>query len=1548
MTDDPLAPFSPATRDWFGATFGSPTEGQRAAWEAISAGEHTLVVAPTGSGKTLAAFLSALDGLITAERPAEPRERCRVLYVSPMKALAVDVRRNLRSPLEGIGEAARRSGLRPPDIEVGVRTGDTPSAERRAFTRRPPDILVTTPESLFLLLTSAARESLRGVETVIVDEVHAVAGDKRGAHLAVSLDRLDELLGRPAQRIGLSATVRPVEEASGFLAGGRPTRVVRPPDPKRVDVSVEVPLEDMTAPAATGQDGAEPDGGGIPGIWPAVRERVLELVREHSSTIVFTNSRRLAERLTAGLNELAAERLAGSSGDGGPAGSGAGELSPGQRFPAEAVGASGVTAGSEVTVARAHHGSMSKQQRRLAEEELKSGALPCVVATSSLELGIDMGAVDLVVQVEAPPSVASGMQRVGRGGHHVGAPSTGVVLPKFRGDLVGCAVVAERVRAGLIESLSVPREPLDVLAQQVVAAVAMDRREAGELAALVRRSAPFAELSDSALRSVLDMLAGRYPSEEFGELRARIVWDRTTDELRARPGAQRLAVTSGGTIPDRGLFTVVAPDGGAAGGAGGTRVGELDEEMVHESRVGDTFLLGTSAWRVADITHDRVVVEPAPGKPARMPFWKGDSPGRPLELGRAVGAFLREVSAADEGDAAERARRAGLDEYARRNLLAYVAEQRAATGHVPDDRTIVVERFRDELGDWRVVVHSPFGAGVNAPWALLVEARLGEFSGVDAQVVSSDDGMVLRLTDAAGGFGESDEGVVPGIGDLVVDPGEVRRLVTESLSGSALFASRFRECAARALLLPRRDPRRRSPLWQQRRRAARLLEVASGYADFPIVLETMRECMRDVYDVAGLVELMSRIEQRRVRVVEVATSTPSPFARTLLFGYAGMFLYEGDAPLAERRSAALTLDSTLLAELLGSEALRELLVPEAVEEVESRLQRLAPERRAGGVEDAADLLRFLGDLTEREAAERGVDPAWLRELERQRRAFRACVAGGTRWVAVEDAGKVRDALGVALPEWIPGDLARPVADPLAELVLRYARCRGPFDVSGFAERFGLGTAVAAEVLDRLAASGHLVRGELRPLESGGGRGVEYCDPEVLRGLRRASLARLRSEISPVGPAALGRFLPAWQGVGSVERGSVADVFAAVEQLAGVPLPSGALESLILPARVPDYETAMLDELTSNGEVVWVGSGSSGASEGWVALAPAESAELVLPERAAEHVETSVHEAVRAALRGGALFFRQLADRVGESFVERGERAPADTAVSSAVWELVWAGEITNDTLAPLRTLVSGDARPARRGGARGRRSGLRAGRGRAPAVAVPPGMSGRWSPAPLPAEDLTRRATARTEVFLDRHGVLTRGSLEAERIVGGSSRVYAVLRGMEEAGSCRRGYLVEGLGAAQFAVPGAVDRLREFERAAAEAGHDSGDGSSPVGVVLAAADPAQPYGAALRWPDPVGGTRHRPGRRAGSVVVLVSGEPVFYVERGGRSLLSFTTDEEVLRVAAERLADSVRTGGTGQLSFRTADGAGAVGSRLAGILTEFGFRPTPQGLRLRG
>jgi ATP-dependent Lhr-like helicase len=1544
----PLDRFSPATRDWFAGAFAAPTAAQEGAWSAAQDGRHALVVAPTGSGKTLSAFLWALDRLAAEPPPEDPKHRLRVLYVSPLKALAVDVQRNLRSPLAGIRQASQRLGLPVPDITVGMRTGDTPADERRLFARTPPDVLVTTPESLFLLLTSAARESLRGITTVILDEVHAVAGTKRGAHLALSLERLDELLERPAQRIGLSATVRPIDEVSTFLAGAQPVTVVQPPTPKTIEVTVEVPVPDLAAlderPAPGSSDeeviGSAAGTAQRPSIWPAVERRLLELVREHRSTIVFANSRRLAERLTSKLNELAAEEVEGAQDLDGPAG---------DPFPAEAIGQSGVGGGAPPTVAKAHHGSMSREQRTLVEEELKGGVLPCVVATSSLELGIDMGAVDLVVQVEAPPSVASGLQRVGRAGHQVGAVSRGVVFPKYRGDLVSCAVVAERMAGGRIESMRYPRNPLDVLAQQIVAMVALEPWALDDLARVVRRAAPFAALPESALHSVLDMLAGRYPSEEFGELRARITWDRVTDQLVGRSGAQRLAVTSGGTIPDRGLFTVMTP--GGADGAG-SRVGELDEEMVYESRVGDAILLGTSSWRVEDITHDRVIVTPAPGVPARLPFWKGESIGRPLELGRAVGAFVREMSGLADDAARERAAAAGLDEWATDNLLAYLHEQRDATRHVPSDRTILVERFRDELGDWRLVVHSPFGSQVNGPWALAIAARMRERRGVECQASAGDDGIVLRLPDAVDDSGAE---VVPTAEDVLLDPAEVEQIVVAELGGSSLYASRFRECAARALLLPRRDPRRRSPLWQQRQKASQLLAVAGKYEQFPVTLEAMRECVQDVYDMPGLRQLMSDVQGRAVQVVEVVTPAPSPFARSLLFGYIGMFLYEADAPLAERRAAALSLDSTLLAELLGSEAIRELLDAEVLAEVEASLQRLVAERHARDAEGAADLLRFLGDLSTAEAAERGVQEEWLRELEAARRAIRVRIGGEERWLAIEDAGRVRDALGAALPVGVPEAFTEPVTDPLGDLVLRWARTHGPFPAAALAARFGLGVAVVTGVLDRLVGSGRLVRGELRPA----GEGVDYCDAEVLRRLRRGSLARLRAEVEPVEQRALGRFLPAWQGVragqekgGRMRRAPGAeDVLGVVEQLAGAPVPASALESLILPARLPGYTPALLDELTAAGEVSWTGAGALTGSDGWIALAPADVADLLLPEPEGEPPDTPLHRAVLAALSGGgALFFRELADRTGRTLLAAEEPAPTDDALVTAVWDLVWAGLVAGDTLAPLRARLAGGRGSGARGGpahrtrrtaSRGRYAQLRAGRPAMPGRGGPPSVGGRWALAPEREPDPTRRAHARAEAFLERHGVLTRGALGTERVTGGFAAVYRVLRAMEDSGRARRGYVVEGLGAAQFAVPGAIDRLRALSRP-----DGPGDGE-PSRVVLAATDPAQPYGAALPWPATIGDTKHRPGRKAGALVVLVDGGPALYVERGGKSLLSFTTEADELAAAAGALAGAVHEGWLGSLAVEKADGVGSLSSELADVLTEAGFRVTPKGLRLR-
>jgi ATP-dependent Lhr-like helicase len=1649
MTTDVLDRFSPATREWFRSNFAAPTAAQSGAWDAISSRRHTLVVAPTGSGKTLSAFLWALDQLTTGP-PPEKASRCRVLYISPLKALAVDVERNLRSPLVGIGHAATRLGLPKPDVRVAVRSGDTPADERRAFAREPADILITTPESLFLLLTSAARDALRSVETVIIDEVHAVAGTKRGAHLALSLERLDALLERPAQRIGLSATVRPVEEVGRFLAGGRDVAVVAPPSEKKWNLEVVVPVPDLGAIGQPTGDLSGPAAGDPErsSIWPHVEERIVEAIAEHSSTLVFVNSRRLAERLTARLNEIWIERLEQSPVPEEPASRRAGpELSPLRdgplarsrassgggvtRAPAQVMAQSAIAHGAPPVLARAHHGSVSREQRQLTEEDLKAGRLPAVVATSSLELGIDMGAVDLVVQVEAPPSVASGLQRVGRAGHQVGAVSHGVLFPKFRGDLVQTAVIVERMRAGAIEALRIPANPLDVLAQQIVAMVALDDWTVTDLEALVRRAAPFSGLTRGVLESVLDMLSGRYPSDEFAELRPRLVWDRTTDTLAGRRGAQRLAVTSGGTIPDRGLYGVFL-----AGEGEGRRVGELDEEMVYESRVGDVFALGTSTWRIEDITHDRVLVTPAPGAPARLPFWKGDSLGRPAELGAAVGAFVREVAALPPAEAHARVRVAGLDEWAADNLVGYLAEQTEAIGRLPHDRQIVVERFRDEIGDWRVVVHSPFGAQVHAPWSLVVAARLRERYGVDVQAMHADDGLVFRLPDtdwlagdslemsaealrdaslvpreAAQGTSAADrplsgrrdapteqrslrsrrgtsrrhEGPSSPMDELLElifpDPDEVAAVVTEQIGGSALFASRFRECAGRALLLPKRRPDRRQALWQQRLRASQLLEVASQYPSFPIVLEAVRECVNDVFDVPGLVELLGGVRSRRIATVAVETPHPSPFASSLMFGYVAQFLYEGDSPLAERRAAALSLDPSLLAELLGTTeglSLAELLDPDALTRTERELQHLAEGRHARDVDDLSDVLRQIGPLTTAAVQARCDRPEaaadWLADLVRQRRALEVPGVGESRWAVVEDAGRLRDALGVALPVGVPQALLAPVPDPLGDLLARYARSHTVFTAGEAARWLGIGASVARDVLRRLVASGRLVEGDLRPpgwlppsaddlrdapsfaraerllntrnepesrrVPQDSADEPQFCDAQVLRLLRRRSLAALREAVEPVSALDYARFLPSWQGVGEL-RG-VDGVLRAVEQLAGVPVPASALESLVLPARVRDYHPSLLDELTSSGEVLWQGHGALAGTDGWVSLHPAELAPLTLADP--QPVPDGLGAAVLETIGAGGYFFRPLAAQLGVT----------DDDLTGALWELVWAGRLGNDTLAPLRALL-GQGRTTHRSRARAPVRGRygRYGTGRAsvpraplPLRGGPPEAAGRWSALPSPEPDPTARAVARAEVLLDRYGVVTRGSVMAEDAAGGFSAVYRVLATAEESGRVRRGYFVEGLGAAQFGEVGAVDRLRSMARPL-----DSAPAGGPA-VVLAAADPANPYGAALAWPprsEDGEAHGHLPGRKSGALVVLLDGRLVLYVERGGRTLLSWSDDAALLEPAAAALADSVHAGALGKLTVERVDGESVLGSDhpLARALASAGFGLTPRGLRLR-
>ncbi|WP_127094573.1 Lhr family ATP-dependent helicase [Microbacterium lemovicicum] len=1621
---DVLERFGPATADWFRGAFRAPTTAQEGAWTAISSGKHALVVAPTGSGKTLSAFLWAIDRVFRekepttdaaaaapvrrargAPKPPPPPPATRILYISPLKALGVDVERNLRSPLVGIGQSARRLGIPVPQVTVGVRSGDTTSSDRRKLVADPPDILITTPESLYLMLTSAAGETLAGVHTVIIDEVHAVAATKRGAHLAVSLERLDDLRAQlgpstaPAQRIGLSATVRPIDEVARFLGGSAPVEIVAPKATKAFDLQVVVPVDDMlnpppapgqaappAAPASTADDGDGDWFGGdsrirsenteVTGsVWPHVEEAIVDRILAHRSTIVFSNSRRLAERLTGRLNEIYADRL--------------GLEAPDATVPAAMMAQTGSSAGAEPVLAKAHHGSVSKEQRALVEEELKAGLLRCVVATSSLELGIDMGAVDLVIQVESPPSAASGLQRVGRAGHQVGEVSRAALFPKHRGDVLHTAIVTERMLAGQIEAISVPQNPLDILAQQTVAACALGSIDVEGWYETVKRSAPFRSLPRSAYEATLDLLAGRYPSDEFAELRPRLVWDRDQGTLTGRPGAQRIAVTSGGTIPDRGLFGVFI-----AGESQNARVGELDEEMVYESRVNDVFTLGTTSWRIVEITHDRVNVLPAYGQPGKLPFWHGDGLGRPAELGEALGKFSRDLLSAPREKAVARLQESGLDENAVGNLLAYLDEQKEATGTLPTDKNLTVEVGRDEVGDWRIILHSPYGMQVHSPWALAVNARIRERLGVEGSAVASDDGIIARVPDATA--------EPPGAELFVFDPDELEQIVTDEVGGSALFASRFRECAARALLMPRMNPNRRSPLWQQRQRSAALLEVAKRHPTFPIILETLREVLQDVYDLPALLRIARGIGERRIRLIETTTTQPSPFARDLLFGYVGAFMYEGDSPLAERRAAALSVDPALLSELLGKVEMRELLDPDIIAQYEREVQRLDPDRRARGLEGVADLLRVLGPLDAAEVAQRlepdgatpsdpaaplhaapaatasapalgdadatvspddvrALDPAddgsteeparrpdpgtadvataaaHLDALVEARRAIRVTIAGVDRVAAIEDAGRLRDALGVALPVGIPNAFLEPLPDPLTDLVARHARTHGPFTADAVASRFGMGVAVARQALQRLEGKGRVTSGYFLPEPHTGSAtrsadDQEWCDAEVLRRLRMRSLAAIRGSVEPVPPEAFARFLPVWQHVTRRLEG-VDGVAAVIEQLAGVPIPASAWESLILPSRVADYSPTMLDELTATGEVVWSGHGSLPGRDGWIALHPADAASLTLVVPDDEIDADSLEERVLQSLAGGGAYFaaqlRQLTDAANEQ------------SVVEALWNLTWAGRVTNDTFAPIRTLLGGGAqthRVARKAPRARLYRGTTLSRPTGTTPPRPPAIGGRWSVLPEVEPDPTVRATASASLLLDRYGVVTRGSVQSEGLPGGFAQAYRVLAGFEQAGHCRRGYVIEKLGAAQFAASTTVDRLREFAALP--------DPAPMRAVTMAATDPANPYGAALSWPA-LAGVTHRPGRKAGGLVVLIDGELTLYLERGGKSALVFTDDEQRLAAAARDLAGTARARRLDTLTIEQVNGAFVYGTPSGRALRDAGFVESPRGLTLR-
>jgi len=1615
VTADPLTPFHAPVREWFSASFDAPTRPQALGWPAIARGESTLILGPTGSGKTLTAFLWCLDRLMFTP-PPEKKARCRVLYVSPLKALAVDVERNLRAPLAGIAQLAERRGDAFTTPAIAIRTGDTPQSERARFQREPADILITTPESLYLLLTSNARESLRSIDTVIVDEIHALVPTKRGAHLALSLERLEKFCATPPQRIGLSATQRPLDEVARFLGGTeqatkgrqngqaprrrsvldtrsrhgasasardsleplrgahapsssggggvpaainkdgapreienefsthrgvvryRPVTIVDAGQKKQLKLTIDVPVEDMAK--LTNLDdvpgGPAASGDSRPSIWSAIHPRLLELIRAHRSTLIFVNSRRLAERLAGALNELAGE-----------------------------------------TLVRSHHGSIARPQRVEVEDLLKAGMLRALVATSSLELGIDMGAIDLVVQIEAPPSVASGLQRIGRGGHTANAISEGVIFPKFRGDLVACAAVTKAMHDGIVEATRYPRNPLDIVGQQIVAMASMDDWDVDELFATIRRAAPFAELSRTVFEGVLDMLSGRYPSDEFAELRPRITWDRVAGRITAREGAKRVAIANGGTIPDRGLYGVFL----LGAGPGAARVGELDEEMVFESRVGETFVLGASSWRIEEITHDRVLVSPAPGEPGKMPFWKGDRAGRPLELGLAIGRLTRDLLRLPPAAAVDRlTREHDLDARAAENLLQYLRDQMAAARAVPDATTIVVERVRDDLGDWRVCVLSPRGGRIHAPWAMASAAKIREETGVDVETLWGDDGFVVRFPDV-------DQPPDPRL--LLPDPDEVQALVVRQLGATALFAAKFRENAARSLLLPKRRPGMRAPLWQQRKRAADLLAVASRYGSFPVLLETYRECLRDFFDMPALVSTLTDVRSRRIRIATVDSEAPSPFAASLLFTYVASFIYDGDAPLAERRAQALAVDQSQLRELLGDAELRDLLDADAIDAIERQLQRLDPQYQAKSADGVHDMLLGLGDLTREQLLARclTVDAASsIDELVKARRALEVRVAGDPRFIAVEDAARFRDALGVPLPLGIPESLLQPVGDPLGDLALRYARTHAPFTAAEFAMRYGLGAPGAEALLLRLTAEARLVEGEFRP----GGTRREWTDAGVLRMIRRRSLARLRQEVEPVEQPVLGRFTTTWQGI--VKRRHGADALLdAIEQLQAAPIPASILETEILPARIDVYDPADLDAVTAAGEVVWVGVEPLGDRDGRIALYLADHLPRLMAPRGPDR--STSPGSPRAASRGepvegpdatdgrsgariqedntdgrehaileylrahGASFFGPLHEAVGGGF-------PAETV--NALWTLVWQGLVTNDTFHALRAFTR--AHPSRRKARRPETSAFRSRR------LAPPSAEGRWSIVPrsakslalhdgkkngapragraFQARDATKWAAAITQQLLARHGVLTREAVAAEAVAGGFGVIYPVLKGMEETGRVRRGYFVAGLGATQFAMPGALDLLRSLRDRPDEA----------EVVVLGATDPANPYGATLNWPKK---QTQGPTRSVGATVVLVNGALVAYLARGDRQLITFLPEGEpdrskAARAIAQTLIVRARGGDAGADSPRgmlieEIDGAPPSTHPLLPFLAEAGFvagalgmQPAPRSRTVEG
>jgi ATP-dependent Lhr-like helicase len=1504
--DQVLARFHPAAATWFCEQFHEATTVQRRGWDAISQGGNVLLGAPTGSGKTLAAFLYGISQLASEPLP-ENEARLRIVYISPLRALNYDIERNLQAPLAGIARVAERLGEPIPDLRVGVRTGDTPQSERQRQKRNPPDILITTPESLYVMLSSTTRELFTGVNVVIVDEIHALASSKRGTHLALTLERLEEQLGPDTtfQRIGLSATQRPIERIARFLGGPRPVDIVETPSDKVYDVRVEVPVEDMTVVGVPiAQDLSDLDtptsNADSYSIWGALHEQLLDHVEQHRSTIIFTNSRRLSERIASALNELAERRAAIR----------ARETGDEPEHEHEGIG----------VVARAHHGSISRETRREMEEQLKAGQLPAIVATSSLELGIDMGAVDLVLHVESPRTVASGIQRIGRAGHNVGDISVARIFPKHRRDLLECAAVTRAIVHGDIEPVHIPELCLDVLAQQLVA-FGIERDVPVDSAFdLALRADPYRDLTREQFDNLLGMLAGYFPGGDLADLKARVVWDREAGTYTTRSDAARVAVTNGGTIPDRGLYGVFAVGGKSS------RIGELDEEMVHETRLGDVIVLGATTWRVEEITRDRVLVSPVPGAIGKMPFWHGEGLGRSVQLGRAVGELTRTVASADHSDAElvdEERDRAILqtlgDDYlmeatAAVNLVQYVREQRRIAGDVPSDSCVVVERFRDELGDWRVCILTPFGKSVHAPWAMAVEAKLGEEYNLDTTAMWSDDGIALRLPDME---------APPPVTAFVPDPDDIEELVLGELDGSALFASRFREIATRALILPLASFRQRSPLWLQRLKAHDVLQVASQHSRFPMILETYRECMRDVFELSELRSLLTRLRDGRVRLVDVETRSASPFASSLLFDYTADLLYDDDRPSAERRAQALSLDQALLRELLGTDDIRDLLEPDAIEDVGSELQRTHEKRRARNADQLHDVLRELGDLSRDELAQR-TNPDVLDcidELLESRRAVEVRIAGEPRIVAVEDVGTYTAALGVQPPPGTPQVFLDEPEGALCALVTRWARTHTPFVTSTLAHRWGLAIDPVERELQALCDRSEVLRGGFLPA----GAEPEWCDPDVLRRLRRRTLAMLRRQIEPIEQEQLARFLLGWHGMTRPSPGGPQAVQRALVQLEGVRASAHAWEHDLLASRMATWNPRWLEELVQTGDIYWMGRGRKhGVIE--VELFARDDFSLLAPqpEPLPEHPNVQeIHDILAAS---GASFLRDIADTANLTVTE----------TLQALWRLAEAGWCTNDSWATLR---AGEHRVAKHAAAqrtsrRATRASMRRSlrRNTLHHDRIDTRLGGRWALLPQLRASANEHEQALAEALLDCYGVVTRAAVASRDIPGGYASVYRHLAVLEELGGVRRGYFVEGLGGAQFAVPEAVDRLRALR--------DAPTGDHEV-LVLRANDPVQPYGTILPWPQREDWPA--PKRTATGYVVLRGGELIAHVAPSSRRVNLYVEDQ--LETVATALGSLVESGRVKRLAIEQLNGGNLSGEHMKAFAAP-GFVQTPRGVQI--